>query len=325
MKVLLVNGSPHQHGCTYTALAEIAHTLQEEGIDTVVARSAPMKAILQSEEPIDDKKRAYLQSKVDQLHTFFVDHIKQARPKLKELSESKWATGETFYGNKAIELGLVDGPVISLNQLVSQLQAKIDKNKPTLGRPMTTVLSEQMIAQLMSGVSLDGGTPSANALAATPESPALSNGKAGTATGTAANTAVGTDEEESEALAVGTLQAAPDFLTEYLEKKVAALEEKILEVTLRAEKAETKLSEAAGLDDLLRPIVIEATQRLQVALGQTPSNYAEVPSRALAGSYRATLEEFEKRFKSGRVSAQAQDASRQATSLAELRLISSAH
>jgi multimeric flavodoxin WrbA len=24
MKVLLVNGSPHQHGCTYTALAEIA-------------------------------------------------------------------------------------------------------------------------------------------------------------------------------------------------------------------------------------------------------------------------------------------------------------
>ena len=32
MKVLLVNGSPHQHGCTYTALAEIAHTLQEEGI-----------------------------------------------------------------------------------------------------------------------------------------------------------------------------------------------------------------------------------------------------------------------------------------------------
>ena len=29
MKVLLVNGSPHQHGCTYTALAEIAHTLQE--------------------------------------------------------------------------------------------------------------------------------------------------------------------------------------------------------------------------------------------------------------------------------------------------------
>lgn len=33
MKVLLVNGSPHQHGCTYTALSEIKHTLQKENIE----------------------------------------------------------------------------------------------------------------------------------------------------------------------------------------------------------------------------------------------------------------------------------------------------
>lgn len=34
MKVLLVNGSPNQYGCTYTALSEITKTLNEEGIDT---------------------------------------------------------------------------------------------------------------------------------------------------------------------------------------------------------------------------------------------------------------------------------------------------
>jgi multimeric flavodoxin WrbA len=34
MKVLLVNGSPHQEGCTYTALREVAGTLKESGIDT---------------------------------------------------------------------------------------------------------------------------------------------------------------------------------------------------------------------------------------------------------------------------------------------------
>lgn len=32
MKVLLVNGSPHEKGCTYTALSEVAKTLEEEGI-----------------------------------------------------------------------------------------------------------------------------------------------------------------------------------------------------------------------------------------------------------------------------------------------------
>ena len=30
----MVNGSPHKEGCTYTALAEVAKTLNEEGIDT---------------------------------------------------------------------------------------------------------------------------------------------------------------------------------------------------------------------------------------------------------------------------------------------------
>ncbi len=34
MKVVLVNGSPHEKGCTYTALMEVAETLQKEWIDT---------------------------------------------------------------------------------------------------------------------------------------------------------------------------------------------------------------------------------------------------------------------------------------------------
>ncbi len=36
MKVLLVNGSPHKNGCTYTALDEIAGTLADEGIDSEI-------------------------------------------------------------------------------------------------------------------------------------------------------------------------------------------------------------------------------------------------------------------------------------------------
>lgn len=36
MKVLMINGSPNQEGCTFTALSEIAKSLQEEGIDTEI-------------------------------------------------------------------------------------------------------------------------------------------------------------------------------------------------------------------------------------------------------------------------------------------------
>ena len=36
MKVLLVNGSPHEFGCTYTALAETAKALNENGVETEI-------------------------------------------------------------------------------------------------------------------------------------------------------------------------------------------------------------------------------------------------------------------------------------------------
>lgn len=34
MKFLLINGSPHKEGCTYTALKEVADTLEKNGIET---------------------------------------------------------------------------------------------------------------------------------------------------------------------------------------------------------------------------------------------------------------------------------------------------
>ena len=36
MKVILVNGSPKEHGCTYTALSECAKTLTENGIEAEI-------------------------------------------------------------------------------------------------------------------------------------------------------------------------------------------------------------------------------------------------------------------------------------------------
>lgn len=36
MKVLLINGSPNKNGCTFTALSEVARTLNQEGIETEI-------------------------------------------------------------------------------------------------------------------------------------------------------------------------------------------------------------------------------------------------------------------------------------------------
>lgn len=36
MNVLLINGSPHKNGCTYTALTEVARTLNAQGVETEI-------------------------------------------------------------------------------------------------------------------------------------------------------------------------------------------------------------------------------------------------------------------------------------------------
>lgn len=40
MKVLLINGSPHASGCTYTALREAANALEAAGVETEVVHGA---------------------------------------------------------------------------------------------------------------------------------------------------------------------------------------------------------------------------------------------------------------------------------------------
>ena len=48
MNVLLINGSPHEAGCTYTALCEVAKTLEAEGIETQIFQigKAPVRGCI---------------------------------------------------------------------------------------------------------------------------------------------------------------------------------------------------------------------------------------------------------------------------------------
>ncbi len=48
MKVLMINGSPNEHGCTYTALSEVGESLKKRGIDyeIVYLGKKPMAACI---------------------------------------------------------------------------------------------------------------------------------------------------------------------------------------------------------------------------------------------------------------------------------------
>jgi multimeric flavodoxin WrbA len=58
MKVVLVNGSPHAKGCTYTALNEVAETLNHEGIETEVFQvgTKPLAGCIACKTCVNNKK-----------------------------------------------------------------------------------------------------------------------------------------------------------------------------------------------------------------------------------------------------------------------------
>lgn len=58
MKVLLINGSPNKAGCTFTALSEVAKTLNEEGIGTEIFQigTKPLAGCLGCEKCIGKRK-----------------------------------------------------------------------------------------------------------------------------------------------------------------------------------------------------------------------------------------------------------------------------
>ena len=65
-----------------------------------------------------DKGREKFQQEIDETHQLFKRHVSDSRP---QLDIARVATGEHWYGNQAIELGLVDSLQTSDDYLLSQL------------------------------------------------------------------------------------------------------------------------------------------------------------------------------------------------------------
>ncbi len=76
MKVLLVNGSPHQKGCVFTALTEISKTLAEQGIESEIFHigSSPVQGCVACYACQKEDAQGCVFK--DQLYLDFVDRIK---------------------------------------------------------------------------------------------------------------------------------------------------------------------------------------------------------------------------------------------------------
>jgi multimeric flavodoxin WrbA len=76
MRVLLVNGSPHQYGCTFTAINEVAQSLNDEGIETGIfwIGNRPIRGCIDCKTCVKKHRCAFNDDKVNEFLDMALDY-----------------------------------------------------------------------------------------------------------------------------------------------------------------------------------------------------------------------------------------------------------
>jgi protease-4 len=81
--------------------------LNKIGVQVAVTRSGPLKGMGTPFTPVTDEERQKNQAMVDRFFALFVRVVAEGR-RVPEATVRGWATGEVFWGQEALERGLVD-------------------------------------------------------------------------------------------------------------------------------------------------------------------------------------------------------------------------
>ncbi|MCG6871306.1 MAG: protease SohB [Gammaproteobacteria bacterium] len=102
-------------------LPNLNRLLDKHGVDFEQIQAGEYKRTITMFGKNTDADREKMQEDVDDIHALFKQHVAQHRP---DLDMEKVATGETWYGQRAIEVGLVDDLTTSDDYLVRAAEKK---------------------------------------------------------------------------------------------------------------------------------------------------------------------------------------------------------
>jgi ClpP class serine protease len=283
-----------------------ARALKEDGLDVYVSRSGKDKAPLHPAEEMNAKGKDYIDSRTKRMHQFFISNVLQNRPALASQPLDQWAEGGSFFYDDALKLGLADEGPVDIGQVIQSLNS-MSTGDSSMAKKQHYVLTDAAKAAIQMGA--DPETVGAQVLESDEAAPAALNEAATGEIALEENAPAPETEaapESVQANAGGTGDTLVTYLQGQLEKRDQRIETLLSEVNQHKAEA-TRL---AGVEESLGPLVAEATNRMQVALGQAPTKLEGMSATVLAETYASTKAEFNDRFKVGRTSLEATEETR---------------
>ena len=269
-----------------TTVMSYYESLRNDGIDPFVARSSPKKAIPHPAEPLTDAGKSVVQARVNQYGEFFIENIVRNRPALSYSgAKTSWASGEVFFGEKALNLGLVDGLKLSLSQLLNEKILAHNSQTNSGAQPMAKklILADLAAARISMGLDPETAVP---VVMADPDPSDEEDTNDDDDGEVAAKAAAPTAAAES--ITPVTLQSQDNGLSTYLKEEVTTLKAEV--ATLKTELAtfaltNAQLQAAEAAISHLRPVAEAAVQRLSIGLGHRPSKLEHLPADMLASTF----------------------------------------
>jgi len=299
---------------------ERSEMLKEAGIGVTVVRAGRYKALANSVEKLTEEGKAQIQAGVDAAYKIFVGHVAEMRDKSYEFVDSVMAQGREFYGQAGADAGLIDG-IKSFDQVMSDvkrnfvdpsiksaytsgkqtsgLRAEKDNGENGMGMKVRKALSEQDIAALAAGATLEAdqaleiGTPDQEDQQAAPaeasvETPAVED--EGTGVGSEANNAAAEDDASAGAL-------------RFVAEQLKAAQDDLVASKIEASKLKDKLEMLEAVVDPLKDIAAKAVNNMRVALGGSLIDMSALSPAQILAEHVSVSASFASKFKVGGVSA----------------------
>lgn len=277
-----------------TVHADRSKFFEENGIKYTVTRAGEEKALANPYEPLTDKAKANLQSRVDALYDVFINRMALQRGVTKDVADSKFGQGREFIGKQAMSAGLVDkigtleDAIVKARKLAANIskvkggavRASIDSsdNSPTTEKSMPTPLTaEQLEALAQTG---------ASASVAEPETPPTQPAK------------------EPETTATLEVASEPSVLDKLLSATADLATEKAASAQLR-----DQLSASLESSKNLLTIARQQVKVLGLHFGVTSAAVDTMDAAAVCAEYDRLSAMFVAKFPGGRVAAPSASAS----------------
>ena len=285
--------------------------LEDHGIKTTVIREGKFKALGNPYEKLTDEAKAKIQSELATVYDVFTRTVAQNRGVTQDFIKANAAEGEVFLGKKAQEVGLVDimgsfDEAIAAITRLSDNQVNINSNPNEGVEDMAkkATLTAKGQAALAAGASMEQVVAEPGNTAEVEDTSVDKKVEGTKVEGDPKPDAKVEGDPKPVTKVEGTeapsaLEVTADPAVALLTTQLAASVEATVDLKVEVKTLLAKVASSDASIKSLQDVVVQATQRLQIATGAMASDLSTLDPVTLVAQFNSLQDALEKRFPVG--------------------------